>query len=223
MGQKVHPLSLRLGYIKSWGSKWFAGKDYPRLLYEDIKIRKFIKERLSFAGVSKVEIERASNKVRVSIYTARPGVIIGRRGQEIDSLKDDLQELTEKDIYIDIKEVKLPQLDAQLIAENIALQLERRVSFRRAMKKAIAASMEKGALGIKIVCSGRLGGAEIARTEGYKEGKVPLQTFRSDIDYGFCEAHTAYGLIGVKVWVYKGDILKEKPKESKEAEEDTGK
>ncbi len=210
MGQKVHPVSLRLGYIKSWGSRWFVKKkDYAGLLHEDAKIRKFIKDRLSLAGISKVEIERASNRTRINIYTAKPGVIIGRRGQEIDRLRDDLQELTGRDIYIEIKEVRTPQLDAQLIAQNVALQLERRVSFRRVMKKAVRISAESGAQGIKIICSGRLGGAEIARTEGYKEGKIPLHTFRADIDYGFCEAHTTYGLIGVKVWIYKGEVLKE--------------
>ncbi len=218
MGQKVHPLSLRLGYIKSWSSKWFAKKDYAELLYEDAKLRKFINERLSFAGVSKVEIERASNRARINIYTAKPGVIIGRRGQEIDRLRDDLQELTGRSIYIEIKEVRVPQLDAQLIAKNVALQLERRVSFRRAMKKAVQASVQSGVQGIKIICSGRLAGAEIARTEGYKEGKIPLHTFRADINYGFCEAHTTYGLIGVKVWIYKGEILREGPVKE-EAEE----
>jgi len=218
MGQKVHPLSLRLGYIKTWGSRWLVRKGYADLLHEDVRIRRFIKERLSFAGVSKVEIERAGDRARVTIYTAKPGVIIGRRGQEIDRLRDDLHELTGKDIYIDIKEIRLPQLDAQLIAENIALQIERRVSFRRAMKKAITATMGSGALGIKVGCSGRLGGAEIARREGYKEGKIPLHTFRADIDYGFCEVHTAYGLIGVKVWVYKGDVLKEGAVKDEEAE-----
>lgn len=222
MGQKVHPVSLRLGYIKSWGSRWFARKDYAGLLYEDAKLRKFIKDRLSLAGISKVEIERASNRARINIYTAKPGVIIGRRGQEIDRLRDDLQELTGRDIYIEIKEVRVPQLDAQLIAKNVALQLERRVSFRRAMKKAVQASMQSGAQGIKIICSGRLGGAEIARSEGYKEGKIPLHTFRADIDYGFCEAHTTYGLIGVKAWIYKGEILKEEPTEE-EAKKGEGK
>lgn len=208
MGQKVHPISLRLGYIKGWSSRWFAKKkDFAELLQQDIKLRIFIKNRFSSAAVSKIDIERSTNKVKVIIYTARPGVVIGRRGQEIDRLKEDARELTGGEIYIEIREVKNPQVNAQLVAENIAFQLEKRVSFRRAMKKALSNAMNNGALGIKINCAGRLQGAEIARSESYKQGKIPLHTFRADIDYGFCEAHTAYGLIGVKVWIYKGEIL----------------
>jgi small subunit ribosomal protein S3 len=209
MGQKVHPVGLRLGYIKNWSSSWFAKKkDFAGFVYEDVKLRRFIRERFPFAGISKVEIERASHRVKLNIYTAKPGVVIGRRGQEIDRLKEDLQEFTGQDVYINIKEVKSPQLSAQLVAENVAFQLKRRVNFRRAMKKAIAATRGEGGLGIKITCSGRLEGSEIARSEGYKEGKIPLHTFRADVDYGFCEAPTTYGLIGVKVWIYKGEILK---------------
>ncbi len=208
MGQKVHPVSLRLGYIKGWSSRWFAKKkDFAGLLQEDIKLRNFVKNRLTSAAVAKIEIERSSNRVKIIIHTARPGVVIGRRGQEIDRLKEDLRDLTGREIYIEIREIKRPQLSAQLVAENISFQLQKRVSFRRAMKRAISGSMDSGALGIKIACAGRLHGAEIARSEGYKEGKIPLHTFRADIDYGFCGARTAYGLIGVKVWIYKGEIL----------------
>ena len=210
MGQKVHPIALRLGYIKGWSSRWFAKKkDFAGLLQQDIKLRNFIKNRFSSAAVSKIEIERSTNKVKVIIYTARPGVVIGRRGQEIDRLKEDARELTGGEIYVEIREVKNPQVNAQLVAENISFQLERRVSFRRAMKKAITNAMNNGALGIKVACAGRLQGAEIARSEGYKKGKIPLHTFRADIDYGFCGSRTAYGLIGVKVWIYKGEILGE--------------
>lgn len=213
MGHKVNPLSLRLGYIKTWRSRWFSKKkDFADNLHEDIGIRKYVKKNFSAAGISIIEIERASDRAKVIIYTAKPGIIIGRKGADIDRLRDELQEMTKKEIYIDIKEVENITTDAQLIAENVAFQLEKRVAFRRAMKKVIQQSMTAGALGIKIKCSGRLGGAEMSRSEGYKEGKVPLQTFRADIDYGFAEALTTYGLIGVKVWVYKGDILKQKPK-----------
>ncbi len=210
MGQKAHPYGLRLGYIKPWKAKWFAEKNYADLLNEDLKLRKFVKEKLGFAGVSNIEIERSSGRVRVRIYTARPGVIIGRRGQEIDKIKEGLAHMTQSELFVDIKEVKSPQTDAQLVAENIAMQLEKRVGFRRTMKKAVQMAMGKGAQGIKLMCKGRLGGAEIARDEGYREGKVPLSTFRADIDYGFAEAFTTYGTIGVKVWVYKGDILVKK-------------
>ncbi len=210
MGQKVHPISLRLGYIKGWSSRWFAKKkDFAGLLQQDIKLRNFIKNRFSSAAVSKIDIERSAKKVKVIIHTARPGVVIGRRGQEIDRLKEDARELVGGEIYVEIREVKNPQLSAQLVAENIAFQLAKRVSFRRAMKRAISTSMDSGALGIKVTCGGRLQGAEIARSEGYKRGKIPLHTFRADIDYGFCASHTAYGLIGVKVWIYKGEILGE--------------
>ena len=207
MGQKAHPYGLRLGYIKPWKARWFAGKDFSKNLHEDLKIRKHLKKKLAFAGISNIEIERSSGRVRVRIFTARPGVIIGRRGQEIDKIKEDLAALTQNELFVDIKEVKSPQTDAQLVAENVTLQLEKRIGFRRAMKKAVQMAMQKGALGIKILAKGRLGGAEIAREEKYREGKVPLSTFRADIDYGFSEAFTTYGTIGVKVWIYKGDIL----------------
>lgn len=211
MGQKVHPYGFRLGITKNWKSLWFADKKaYPGYLLEDIKIRKFIKKTLSQAAISNIEIERASNRLRIKIHSARPGVIIGRRGAEIDRLKEELQRITQKEIFIDIVEIKSPNLEAQLVAENIAFQLEKRIPFRRAMKKAIQSAMGNGAGGIKIRCSGRLGGAEIARSEGYKEGKVPLHTIRADIDYGFAEALTTYGLIGVKVWIYKGEIIQKK-------------
>lgn len=210
MGQKAHPYGLRLGFIKPWKARWFAKKNFSDYLHEDLKIRKFLKEKLGYAGISNVEIERSSGRVRVRIYTARPGVIIGRRGQEIDKIKEELGSLTRDELFVDIKEVKNPHVDAQLVAENVAMQLEKRVGFRRAMKKAVQMAMSKGGLGIKILCKGRLGGAEIARDEGYREGKVPLSTFRSDIDYGFAEAFTTYGTIGCKVWIYKGDILVKK-------------
>lgn len=210
MGQKAHPYGLRLGYIKPWKAKWFSRHDEGALLQEDLLIRKYIKEKLGFAGISNVEIERSAKRVRVRIFTARPGVIIGRRGQEIDKVKDKLASLSKSELFIDIKEIKLPQIDAQLVAENVGMQLEKRVSFRRAMKKAMQLATMKGAKGVKIQCSGRLGGAEIAREEKYNEGKIPLSTFRADIDYGFHEARTTYGAIGIKVWIYKGDILVKK-------------
>jgi len=211
MGQKVHPYSFRLGYIKDWKSQWFADKKtYPKLLLEDAKIRKFIKKALSQAAIAEVNIERSSNRLRIKIHSARPGVIIGRRGAEIDKLKEDLQGITQSEVFIDIAEIKNPALNAQLVAANIAFQLERRIPFRRVMKKAVQTSMGSGAGGIKVRCRGRLGGAEIARKEGYKDGKVPLHTIRADIDYGFTEAFTTYGTIGVKVWIYKGDIIKKK-------------
>jgi len=211
MGQKVHPYSFRLGIIKDWKSQWFADKrTYAKFLLEDAKIRKFIKKTLAQAAISFIEIERASNRLRIRLHSARPGVIIGRRGAEIDRLKEDLQEMTQKEIFIDITEIKNPNLEAQLVAENIAFQLEKRIPFRRAMKRAVQAAMSSGAGGIKVKCSGRLGGAEIARREGYKEGKIPLHTLRADIDYGFAEALTTYGLIGVKIWIYKGEIINKK-------------
>jgi len=218
LGQKVHPYGLRLGYIRTWKSRWFAKRDAGTVLMEDLKIRKYLKAKLSFAGISSIEIDRASNRMRVRIFAAKPGVIIGRRGQEIDKIKEDLAALTKNEVFLDIKEVKMPQIDAQLVAENIALQLEKRVSFRRAMKKSVQLAMQKGALGIKLKCKGRLGGAEIAREEGYKEGKVPLSTFRADIDYGFAEAFTTYGTIGCKAWIYKGDILVKKEQEAQKLE-----
>ncbi|GBE03527.1 30S ribosomal protein S3 [bacterium BMS3Abin09] len=209
MGQKTHPTGIRLGIIKTWNSKWFARKNYKELLHEDLMIQKHIKENLFHAGISKVEIERTGQKIKASIHTARPGIIIGKKGAEVEKLKKTLEKLTGKELSIDIKEVRKPELDAQLVAENIALQLEKRIAFRRAMKKSVASTMRFGALGIKVACSGRLAGAEIARDEWYREGRVPLHTFRSDIDYGTAEAKTTYGRIGVKVWIYKGDILRE--------------
>ena len=207
MGQKVHPIGFRLGVIKTWDSRWFSQKNYAALLHEDIKIRKIVKERLMHAGVAKVEIERAGQKAKINIHTARPGIIIGKKGAEVDKLKKDLEAMTGKQMYINIQEIRRPELDAQLVAENIALQLERRIAFRRAMKKAVTSALRLGAQGIKITCAGRLAGAEIARTEWYREGRVPLHTLRADINYGFFEAKTTMGQIGVKVWIYRGDIL----------------
>ena len=207
MGQKVHPIGFRLGYTKSWSSKWYAEREYQTLLHEDLKVRKLVKQKLFHAGVSRIEIERSAQTAKVNIYTARPGIIIGRKGVEVEKLKKDLEALTGKQIYINIMEVKKPEIEAQLVAENIALQLEKRIAFRRAMKKSVAAAQRFGAQGIKIRCSGRLAGSEIARSEWYKEGRVPLHTLRADIDYGFTEAKTTYGQIGIKVWIYKGEIL----------------
>ena len=220
MGQKAHPYGLRLGYIKPWKARWFATKNLPELLEEDIKLRKYLKDKLGHAGISTIEIERSSNRVRIRIFTARPGVIIGRRGQEIDKIKEDLFDIAKKEVFVDIKEVKNPQTDAQLVAENVALQLEKRIGFRRAMKKTIQMCMSKGGLGIKVMCKGRLGGSEIARHETYKEGKIPLSTFRADVDYGFTEAMTTYGTIGCKVWIYKGDILVKKELAEKRREQE---
>ena len=210
MGQKVHPIGFRLGINKDWDSKWFAGKEYSSLVLEDYKIRKFLKKKLFLAGVSKVEIERAANKVRVKISTARPGLVIGKKGADIQNLKKDLENLIKREVFIDINEVRKPEVDAQLLAENIALQLVRRVSFRRAMKKSVTSALRFGVLGIKIACSGRLGGAEMARREWYRKGRVPLHTIRADIDYGFAEAFTTYGVIGVKVTIFNGEILPER-------------
>lgn len=207
MGHKTHPVGNRLGIIKTWNSKWYAKRGYADLLNEDIEIRKLVKEKLFHAGVSKVEIERTGQKVRINIYAARPGIIIGKKGAEVDKFKKVLENKTKKQVSIDIKEVRKPETDAQLIAENIALQLERRVAFRRAMKKSVASAMRLGALGIRVACAGRLAGAEIARSEWYRDGRVPLHTFRADIYFGLAEAKTTYGQIGVKVWIYKGDIL----------------
>lgn len=212
MGQKVHPKGLRIGIIRDWDAKWYAEKDYADLLHEDIKVRNFIKKKLFIAGISRIEIERAANRVKVSIHTAKPGIVIGRGGSEVEALRKQLEKLTGKQINVNIVEVKTPELDAQLVAENVASQLVRRVSFRRAMKQTVARSMRMGAEGIKISCSGRLAGAEMARTEWYNEGKVPLHTLRADIDYGFAEADTTYGKIGVKVWIYKGEVLPEAKK-----------
>jgi len=207
LGQKVHPIGFRLGIIKTWNSKWYAEKEFPQFVVEDRRIRQFIKDRLYHAGISKIEIERAANRVRVKIHTARPGIVIGKKGAEIERLKKDLERKINRQTFIDVIEVKRPELDAQLVAENIALQLERRVAFRRAMKRAVATALKFGAQGIKVECSGRLGGAEMARTEWYREGRVPLHTLRADIDYGFAEAKTIYGVIGVKVWIFKGEVL----------------
>ena len=207
MGQKVHPIGLRLGIIKTWDSRWYAKKNYASLLHEDIKIRDIVKERLTHAGVSKIEIERAGQKAKINIHTARPGIIIGKKGAEVDKLKKDLEAMTGKQMFINIQEIRRPELEAQLVAENIALQLERRIAFRRAMKKSVTSALRLGAQGIKITCAGRLAGSEIARTEWYLEGRVPLHTLRADIQYGFAEAKTTMGQIGVKVWIYKGDVL----------------
>jgi small subunit ribosomal protein S3 len=210
VGQKVHPKGLRIGIIKDWDAKWYSQKDFKKLLHEDFKIRKFVKEKLYASGISRVEIERAANRVKINIFTAKPGIVIGRGGAEVENLKKQLETMTGKKVNINISEVKKPELDAQLVAESVAASLEKRIAFRRAMKQSVSRSMRMGAEGIKIMCSGRLAGAEIARTEWYSEGKVPLHTLRADIDYGFAEANTTYGKIGVKVWIYKGEILPEK-------------
>jgi small subunit ribosomal protein S3 len=208
LGQKVNPVGLRLGIVKTWDSRWYAGKNYADYILEDHKIRKFIKKKLYHAGISKIEIERSSKRVRLRIYTARPGIVIGKKGSEIEQLKKELEKMVVQEVLIDIQEVRKPEIDAQLVAENVALQIERRVAFRRAMKRGVASAMRFGAKGVKIICAGRLGGAEMARTEWYREGRVPLHTLRADIDYGFTEANTTYGIIGIKVFVFKGEILK---------------
>jgi len=207
LGQKVNPISIRLNITRTWESKWFADNDYAKFLLEDQKIRKYLKARLFHAGISKVKIERTGEKVRVKLHTARPGIVIGKKGSEIEMLKGELDKLTGHQCMIDIQEVRRPEADAQLVAENVAMQLERRVAFRRAMKKAVNTSLRFGVKGIKIACSGRLGGAEMARREWYREGRVPLHTLRADVDYGIAEAKTTYGLIGVKVWIFRGEIL----------------
>ncbi|MDK2848137.1 MAG: small subunit ribosomal protein [Desulfuromonadales bacterium] len=207
MGQKVHPTGFRLGVVKTWSSRWYAEGDYSRLLHEDIKLRNYLKKRLYHAGVAKIELERAASKAKINVYAARPGIIIGKKGAEVEALKKDLARLTDKEIFINIQEVRKPEIDAQLVAENVATQLERRVAFRRAMKKSVSMALKFGAQGIKITCSGRLGGAEMSRTEWYREGRVPLHTLRADIDYGFAEAKTTYGIIGVKVLIFKGEVL----------------
>ncbi len=210
MGQKVHPYGMRVGYTKPWKSRWYSEKDYAKYLLEDDKIRKYLEKALLGSGVSKIDIERSAKKVRIIIYTARPGIVIGRRGAEIDKHRAKIEKMTDGEVFIDIKEVKRPQVDAQLVAQAVAVQLEKRVSFRRAMKRAISLAMQNGAEGIKIQCKGRLGGAEIARAEWYKEGRIPLSTFRVDIDYGYARANTTYGVIGVKVWISKGDVMLKK-------------
>lgn len=212
MGQKVHPIGFRLGINRSWDSRWFAGKEYSAFILEDYNIRKFLKDRVFQAGVSRIEIERAANKVRIRMHTARPGIVIGKKGSEIEKLKRDLERMVNREVIIDIQEVRKAEVEAQLVAENVALQLVRRIAFRRAMKKSVSAALRFGAQGIKIACSGRLGGAEMARREWYREGRVPLHTLRADIDYGFAEARTTYGVIGVKVIIFKGEILPEKAK-----------
>lgn len=210
MGQKVHPIGFRLGIHRNWDSRWFAGKEYSDFVLEDHEIRKFLKKRLFQAGVSRIEIERAAKKVRIRIHTARPGLVIGKKGAEIENLKRELEKKIKREVLIDIQEVRKPEVDAQLVAENVALQLVRRIAFRRAMKKAVGSALRFGAQGIKIACAGRLGGAEMARREWYRRGRVPLHTIRADIDYGFAEAFTTYGVIGVKVIIFNGEILPEK-------------
>ena len=210
MGQKVNPIGFRLGIHRDWDSRWFARKEYKDFVLEDYHIRRFLKKRLSQAGVSKVEIERAASKVRIKIHTARPGLVIGKKGAEIENVKRDLEKIINREIILDIQEVRKPEVDAQLVAENVAMQLVRRISFRRAMKKSVSSALRFGVQGIKIACSGRLGGAEMARREWYRRGRVPLHTIRADIDYGFAEAFTTYGVVGVKVTLFKGEILPEK-------------
>jgi small subunit ribosomal protein S3 len=207
MGQKTHPKGFRLGVTEQWDSKWFARREYPQLLHEDLRVRKFLKERLYHAGISKVEIERAANKAKINIYTARPGIVIGKKGAEIEKLKGELSRLTKRESFINIHEVRRPDIDAQLVAENVALQLERRVAFRRAMKEAVGRAMRMGAQGVRVQCAGRLGGAEIARTEWYREGRVPLHTLRADISFGLAEGKTTYGIIGIKAWIFRGEVL----------------
>ena len=215
MGQKTHPFGFRLGFNKTWRSRWFAKKGYADLLYEDVKLRNQLKDKLRGAGVSSIEIERAANKLMIRIYTARPGIVIGRKGAEIDKLRQEIQGRTGREVHIDISEVHRPELDAQLVAEAIAMQLEKRVAFRRAMRKAVDSALRFGCLGIKVRCAGRLNGAEIARKEWYLQGRLPLQTLRADIDYGLAEAQTTYGVIGIKCWIYEGEVnkLKVRPEE----------
>jgi len=217
MGQKTHPKIFRIGVIETWDSIWYADRDYSQLLHEDLKIKKFIKGRLFHAGISKIEIERATNKAKINIHTARPGIVIGKKGAEIEKLKEELSRLTSREIYINIHEVRRPDLDGQLVAENVALQLQRRVAFRRAMKESVSRALRMGAQGIRVQCSGRLGGAEIARTNWYREGRVPLHTLRADVSYGLAESQTTYGVIGVKVWIFRGEVLTEEEEQQKAA------
>jgi small subunit ribosomal protein S3 len=220
MGQKVHPYGLRLGYTKTWKSRWFAKKDYANLLHEDLKIKKKLREELKSAGVASIEVERPGNKLRITIHTARPGIIIGRKGAEIDRLRQQIQKQTGREVLpINIQEVRRPELNAQLVAESIAMQLEKRVAFRRAMRKAVDSALRFGCKGIKVRCGGRLNGAEIARTEWYLQGRLPLHTLRADIDYGLAEARTTYGVIGVKCWIYNGEILEQKRRTERVAEQ----
>jgi len=207
MGQKVHPTGFRLGYIRSWDSKWFKEAGYASWLIEDMKLREYVRNKLKSAGISRIDIERAADKCKVNIYTARPGIVIGKKGAGIDQLKGELQKLVKSEVFLNIHEVRKPEVDAQLVAESIAQQLERRVAFRRAMKKAIQSAQKAGVKGVRVACSGRLGGAEMSRREWYREGRVPLHTLRADIDYGFAEALTTYGIIGCKVWLFKGEVL----------------
>ena len=207
MGQKVNPIGLRLGINRTWDSRWFASKDYATLLHQDLRLRRYLRKRLAQAGVSRVVIERPAKRARVTIYTARPGVVIGKKGQDIEKLRKDLSDMTGTDVHLNIIEIRKPEIDANLVADNIAQQLSRRVAFRRAMKRAVQSAIRLGALGIRINCSGRLGGAEIARMEWYREGRVPLHTLRADIDYAVAEARTTYGILGVKVWIFKGEVL----------------
>lgn len=208
MGQKVHPHGFRLGITRTWDSRWYSQKDYGDFLVEDLKIREFVKKRLAQASISRIEVERAAGKIKLIIHTARPGVVIGPKGSEIDKLRHQLLELTDKEVIVDVKEIRRPEIDAQLVAENVAQQLERRIAFRRAMKKSVMSALKSGAKGIRIATAGRLGGAEMARREWYREGRVPLHTLRADIDYGFAQASTTYGVIGVKVWIFKGEMIK---------------
>jgi|TARA_Y100000768_G_scaffold386451_1_gene374889 small subunit ribosomal protein S3 len=222
MGQKVNPNGIRLGINKTWSSRWFSKSEYATLLHQDLEIKKYVEEKLRNASISKVNIERAAKKLRISIYSSRPGIIIGKKGADIESLKNRLTKLSNLEVFLDIKEVRKPEVEAKLVAENIASQLEKRVSFRRAMKKAVQSSMRLGAKGVKVLCSGRLGGAEIARTEKYHEGSVPLHTLRSDIDYATAEAETTYGICGIKVWINKGEILNKDPYASEKKQLEQG-
>ena len=222
MGQKVNPYGIRLGINKTWSSRWFSKNEYTKLLHQDLKIKKYVEKKLKNASISKINIERAAKKLRLSIYSSRPGIIIGKKGADIETLKNDLSKMSNLDVFLDIKEVRKPEVEARLVAENIASQLEKRISFRRAMKKAVQSAMRLGAKGVKVVCSGRLGGAEIARTEKYHEGSVPLHTLRGDIDYATAEAETTYGICGIKVWINKGEILLKDPYASEKKQIDQG-
>ena len=222
MGQKVNPYGIRLGINKTWSSRWFSKNDYTKLLHQDLKIKSYVEKKLKNASISKINIERAAKKLRLSIYSSRPGIIIGKKGADIETLKKDLSNMSNLEVFLDIKEVRKPEVEAKLVAENIASQLEKRISFRRAMKKAVQSAMRLGAKGVKVVCSGRLGGAEIARTEKYHEGSVPLHTLRGDIDYATAEAETTYGICGIKVWINKGEILSKDPYGSEKKQIDQG-
>ncbi len=222
MGQKVNPYGIRLGINKTWSSRWFSKKEYTKLLHQDLKIKSYVEQKLKNASISKINIERAAKKLRLSIYSSRPGIIIGKKGADIETLKKDLSNMSNLEVFLDIKEVRKPEVEAKLVAENIATQLEKRISFRRAMKKAVQSAMRLGAKGVKVVCSGRLGGAEIARTEKYHEGSVPLHTLRGDIDYSTAEAETTYGICGIKVWINKGEILSKDPYASEKKQIDQG-